>query len=222
MGRVAEVQYELKDAITKCEAIEKNSKDQDFELTTLTSMIQEAWVEMQGYQKELRVWHSLAGTNIPRLEQINDFLNEFDDMPPEQEDDNKGEEGNMEEEYSMEEEDSIEGEEQEIKYLKRKRVFEGDSKPEDLFCEAEEEEEEGFVEPTHVEKLPIRRGPTTRSHCSSEDIFEEEYVPLSDDGTDGEVDSDDEVVLYYSSSGRKSRSKKKKGRIWFDENMLVP
>ncbi|KAE8771711.1 WD repeat-containing protein 43 [Hordeum vulgare] len=128
---------------------------------------------------------------------INDFLNEFDDMPPEQEDDNKGEEDNMEEEDSMEEE------EQEIKGLKRKRVFEGDSEPEDLFFEAEEEEEEGFVEPTPLKKLPIRAGPTTRSHCSSEDILEEDYVPLSDDGIDGEVDSDDEVVLYCSTSGRK-------------------
>ncbi|KAE8768101.1 MATE efflux family protein 3, chloroplastic [Hordeum vulgare] len=124
------------------------------------------------------------GTNIPGLEHINDFLNEFDDMPPEQEDDNKGEEHNMEEEDSMEEENSMEEEEREIKDFKRKRVSEGDSELEDLFCEAEEEEEEGFVEPTPLEKFPIRRGPTTRSHCSLEDILEEDYVPLSDDGTD--------------------------------------
>ena len=30
---------------------------------------------------------------------------------------------------------------QKIKDLKRKRVYEGDSEPEDLFCEAEEEDE---------------------------------------------------------------------------------
>ncbi|KAE8805466.1 WD repeat-containing protein 43 [Hordeum vulgare] len=129
-------------------------------------------------------------------------------MPREQEDDNKGEEDNMKEEDSMEEE------EREIKDLKRKTVFEGDSEREDLFCEAEEEEEEGFVEPAPMKKLPIKRGPTTRSHCSSEDILEEDYVPLSDDGNYGEVDSDDEVVLYCSLSGRKPRSKKKKGKIW--------
>ena len=97
--------------------------------------------------------------------------------------------------------------------MKRKRVFEGDCEPEDLFCEIEEEEEEdveGFVEEPHLEKLPVRRGPTSRSHCSSQAKLESDYIPVSDEDMDDElyVDSDEEVVVYCPTSGRKSRAKR--------------
>ncbi|VAH09597.1 unnamed protein product [Triticum turgidum subsp. durum] len=85
---------------------------------------------------------------------LDDFLNEFADILEVQE--HNMEEDNMEDEENMEEEDlmdsdSCEDEQEDedadihvkIKDLKRKRVFEGDSEPEDLFCEADEEEE-GF------------------------------------------------------------------------------
>jgi len=45
-----------------------------------------------------------------------------------------------EEEIDEEEQDDADLQ-QKIKDLKRKRVYEGDSEPEDLFCEAEEEDE---------------------------------------------------------------------------------
>lgn len=53
-ARVAEVQQELKDAITKCEALEQKGKEQDTELTSLRSAAKEARTEARGYQEELR------------------------------------------------------------------------------------------------------------------------------------------------------------------------
>ena len=90
------------------------------------------------------------GKDIAGVKELDDFLKEFaDDSPVVQ-----GEE-RMEEDELMETEDidvdSSEEEEEEqsddadlhqkLKDLKRKRVYEGDSEPEDLFCEAEEEDD---------------------------------------------------------------------------------
>ena len=111
---------------------------------------------------------------------------------------------------------------QKIKELKRKREFEGDSEPEDLFCESEEEEE--FVPPEPLHKLPVRRGPTSRSHCSSQSALEADYIPSSDEDIDQPHpdDSDVEVEVYLPSSGRKSRAKKRKARQWYEESRLTP
>ena len=95
-----------------------------------------------------------------------------------------------------------------------------------MFCEIEQEEEfgEGFVETPHLQKLPIRRGPTSRSHCSSQAELESDYIPVSDEDMNDElyVDSDEEVVVYCLTSGRKFRAKKRKARIWYDEKRLEP
>jgi hypothetical protein len=52
-ARVSEVQQELKDAITKCEALEQKNKNQATELTSLGSAAKEARTEARGYQEEL-------------------------------------------------------------------------------------------------------------------------------------------------------------------------
>ena len=51
---MSEVQQVLKDAVTKCEALEQKNKDQAAELTSLGSAAKEARTEARGYQEELR------------------------------------------------------------------------------------------------------------------------------------------------------------------------
>nr|XP_040243901.1 stress response protein NST1-like [Aegilops tauschii subsp. strangulata] len=53
-ARVAEVQQELKDAVTKCEGLEEQKKDRSTELTSLMSEVKEAQTEAQSYKQELR------------------------------------------------------------------------------------------------------------------------------------------------------------------------
>ena len=48
--RVAEVQQELKDAVTKCESLEQKIMDQATELTSLSSVVKEARTEVRGHQ----------------------------------------------------------------------------------------------------------------------------------------------------------------------------
>nr|XP_020192363.1 cilia- and flagella-associated protein 58-like [Aegilops tauschii subsp. strangulata] len=53
-ARVAEVQQELKDAITKCEDLEQKNKGEAAELSKVNKEIHEARSEMQGAREELR------------------------------------------------------------------------------------------------------------------------------------------------------------------------
>jgi hypothetical protein len=52
-ARVLEVQQELGDAVTKCEALEQKNKEQAAELTSLAAAAKEARTEARGYQEEL-------------------------------------------------------------------------------------------------------------------------------------------------------------------------
>ena len=163
------------------------------------------------------------GKIVAEINAMDEFLNEFaDEMQIIQVEKNKGEE-ELQECENMNEEDDVDVE-QKIKDLKRKRVFEGDSEPEDLFCEQEEEEEECHFQPPPLQKIPVRRGPTTRAHCSSEVVLDSDFTPFSDEDVDDEDvwDSEEEFVNTCHSSGRKSRAKKRKPRKWYDENRLMP
>lgn len=63
----------------------------------------------------------------------------------------------------------------------------------------------------------MRIGPTTRSHCNSQKTLEADYLPSSDEdiNTIQVKDSDDDVVFFVPLSTRKSRSKKRKVRQWY-------
>jgi hypothetical protein len=51
-------------------------------------------------------------------------------------------------------------------------------------------------------------------------------VPSSDSDTDGDLNPEDDDAAELKSwalpSGRKSNAKKRKARVWYDENMLQP
>ena len=53
-ARLDEVQQELKDAISKCESLERKVSDQDSELATMIRSVKEARVEAQGACWEIR------------------------------------------------------------------------------------------------------------------------------------------------------------------------
>ena len=53
-ARVGEVEHELKDAIAKCESLEKNSSEQASELTKALESGKEARVEAQGTRQEIQ------------------------------------------------------------------------------------------------------------------------------------------------------------------------
>ena len=52
------------------------------------------------------------------------------------------------------------------------------------------------------------------------------YIPSSDSGSDGDLKEEDddgaELKAWALPSGRKSRAKKRKPRVWYDENRLQP
>ena len=48
------MQQDLRDAVTKCEALEQKNKEQAAELTSLGSVAKEVRTEARGYQEELR------------------------------------------------------------------------------------------------------------------------------------------------------------------------
>ena len=97
--------------------------------------------------------------------------------------------------------------------------FEGDTDVEELYQEGLDSDEEVFEDP--VSKLPVRKGPTSISHHepAGEDYFY--FVPSSDEeknpGDLGDSDDDGYVEKFKLASGRKSRRKKPKQRVWYDE-----
>ena len=59
-SRVEEVQQELKDAISKCESLERKVSDRDSELATALQSVKEARVEAQGSCREIREAKQIA------------------------------------------------------------------------------------------------------------------------------------------------------------------
>ncbi|KAE8775279.1 hypothetical protein D1007_52220 [Hordeum vulgare] len=111
--------------------------------------------------------------------------------------------------------------------------FEGDTDVEDLFEMEEDEQEEEDVnffareEPAkRRKKLEVSKGPTTRSHSSVLKEMQPDFIPSSDEEGDCFLfeDEDDghEPPSFVLPKGRKSRSKKRKPRIWYNEKLEQP
>ena len=103
--------------------------------------------------------------------------------------------------------------------------MEGDTDPEDLFCkEDSSDEDEVLVHQALAQKLPVRRGPTDRSHISSVATIEPDYVPSSDENMEDvkcEL-SDEEEIRYVPNTGNRSRAKKRAVRKWYKVEMQQP
>ena len=125
--------------------------------------------------------------------------------------------------------------------MKRRRAdpllhCEGDTEPEELFDNCDDSdgdsdcffaaEPEPVPEPVKRKKIPVRKGPTDRAHCSQASSRAPDFYPSSDDGTDGDLCADDddgsEQLRWVLPSGRKSRAKKRKPMNWYDERRLQP
>ena len=139
-------------------------------------------------------------------------------------------------EQEVEDEDSDEDSEEEQVH------YEGDTEVEDLFEMEEEEEQEKEKEdevnvvateeapmqkpPKKRKKLVVRRGPTTRTHSSVLEEVQPDFIPSSDEEDDGLLfeDEDDghEPLSFVLPKGRKSRAKKRKPRIWYNDKLEQP
>ena len=108
---------------------------------------------------------------------------------------------------------------QKITDMKRKRAdplfhCEGDTEEEDISYNSDTDEDSSdcMLEPEPVRrKLPVRKGPTDRSHCSQQSTTPADFLP-SDDEFDCELEAEDddgaELTSWMQPKGRKSRAKK--------------
>jgi hypothetical protein len=127
---------------------------------------------------------------------------------------------------------------QKLQDLKKRRQgldehCEGDTDVEDIFCESDDSDNMVGVEP-EPEPEPgyrkrkrlnqVKKGPTERTHFSAESSTPDCYVPSSDSGSHGDIKAEDddaaELMSWVLPNGRKSRAKKRKLRIWYDEKRL--
>ena len=72
-----------------------------------------------------------------------------------------------------------------------------------------------------------RKGPTTRSHGSLDQIIEQDWIPSSDEESNpGDLSQDDndgaQLPTFRQPNGRKSRARKQKPRLWYDEKRENP
>jgi hypothetical protein len=76
------------------------------------------------------------------------------------------------------------------------------------------------------QKLQVRRCPTTRSHSSVLEEFKPDFNPSSDEEDHGLLfDSEDdghEAPSFILQKGKKSRAKKRKPRIWYNDKLEQP
>ena len=89
----------------------------------------------------------------------------------------------------------------------------------------EELEKEVLPHAQKRKKLKVRKGPTTRSHASLEQQFEDVWVPSFDDDPDPcdlKEEQDDGAVPLPFVLGSKSRAKKPKPRVWYHEDRESP
>ena len=153
------------------------------------------------------------------LEEYGDILARLEEMKRQREDPLLHFEGDtdVEEMYETEEEDAL---------------YEPESEEEEEEDEESTLEEESNLEQEHdgqkkKKEKKHRKGPTSRSHASVEELFEEDWIPSSDEDKkpmDLGVEDDDgaEALAYVLPNGRKSRAKKMKKRLWYDENRAHP
>ncbi|XP_071676965.1 uncharacterized protein [Lolium perenne] len=107
-----------------------------------------------------------------------------------------------------------------------------DEEPEDIFCDSDNCDDDTDCEVLQEtvavtkKKLPVRKGPTTRSHCSQQSTTPADWLPSDDEGQDGELNPEDddgfETMSWVLPKGRKSRAKKMDPRVWYDESRLHP
>ena len=93
-----------------------------------------------------------------------------------------------------------------------------------FYEEDSSDEDEVLVQQAPAQKLPVRRGPTDRSHISSVATIEPDYVPSSDENMEDvkcEL-SDEEEIRYVPNTGKRSRAKKRAVRKWYKEEMQQP
>jgi hypothetical protein len=102
--------------------------------------------------------------------------------------------------------------------------FEGGSDVEDIFDNATESVDVLAVPP--LKKRVKKPGPTLRSHSQVEEEDILDWVPSDDDGEQGFLKQEDddgfEPLPFVLPSGRKSRSKKAKERVRYDETRENP
>ena len=106
--------------------------------------------------------------------------------------------------------------------------YEGDTDIEDLFVTEDDPVFEPIPEPVRMskKKLPVRKGPTMRSHSSMPVPTIVGYIPSSDsDGCTGLMsDNDDDMFEPISmvplKQQRKSRGKKQQPRKWYDVSRM--
>ncbi|KAE8802790.1 hypothetical protein D1007_21438 [Hordeum vulgare] len=80
--------------------------------------------------------------------------------------------------------------------------------------------------PKRRKKLEVRKGPTTRSHCSVLEEVIPDFIPSADEEDDWLLFEDDddghEPRSFVLPKGRKSRAKKRKPRIWYNDKLEHP
>ena len=132
------------------------------------------------------------------------------------------------------EEDADSDEETDEDSDKEQLHYEGDTEVEELFDIEEDEEEDSEKEkepPMKAagkkrQKLPVRRGPTTRTHSNVLEDLKPDFRPSSDEEDTGLLlDSEDdqfEPLAFVLPKGRKSRAMKRPARIWYNEKLEQP
>ncbi|KAE8782356.1 hypothetical protein D1007_44274 [Hordeum vulgare] len=74
-------------------------------------------------------------------------------------------------------------------------------------------------------KLEVRKGPTTRSHCSVLEEVIRDFIPSEDEEDDWlfeEEDDGHESPSFVLPKGRKSKAKKRKPRSWYNDKLEQP
>jgi hypothetical protein len=141
-----------------------------------------------------------------------------------------------EDEVETESDEESELNEKLIDLKKRKRARSKqlceDEEAEDIFCDSDNSDDDSDCEVLQEtvavtkKKLPVRKGPTTRSHCSQQSTTPADWLPSDDEGQDGDLDPEDddgfETMSWALPKGRKSRAKKMDPRVWYNESRLHP
>jgi hypothetical protein len=99
--------------------------------------------------------------------------------------------------------------------------YEGETDVEDIF-----NSEPDVIPELSVKKTVKRQGPTLRSHSQVEKEAVPQWIPSDDEEELGFLQTEDddgyEPVPFVQPKGRKSRAKKAKERIWYDEQRQNP
>ena len=158
---------------------------------------------------------------------VDSFVSEEELRPAE---DIEMQEGRRQREQELQ--DLEEGETEDEESEREMLHYEGDTEVEDLFeldegdTVVSEEEEAVSLAAKKKQKLPVRRGPTTRSHSSVLEEVQPDWKPSSDEEEKGLLkDSEDDgyqPLAFVLPQKRKSRAKKRPPRVWYNEHLEQP